>query len=55
MAKETKEVSEKVETKSKTKKVTLVKEHPLCGNPEGSECELPIEFAEMLIAEKFAK
>lgn len=48
-------VIEKPAKKEGLKEVTIIKKHPLCGNSVGEVCELPTAFAEMLIAENFAK
>ena len=55
MSKDKNKVSENTKTLKNTKTVTIIKEHPLCGNAVGDVCDLPVEFAEMLIAEKFAE
>jgi len=55
MAKKIIETIKVANEQTETTEVVIIKEHPMCGNPLGDVCKLPIEFAEMLIKEGFAE
>jgi len=55
MAKKIIETIKVAKEQTETTEVVIIKEHPMCGNPLGDVCKLPIEFAEMLIKEGFAE